>query len=285
MERCFPGNSFTLAWGWDLGSSTDQQRRGDYVRMSLVDMLGTDLNGTEFDLLPSGPGGNWPYASSFQLDGSQAGHDRLLTSIPDSDSRSFFFWGHGFVNGFTYTRFDTYPPSPLRASEIASATGNPDVTNYNPENRRVYGHPYRFVFLDACGSYSKQMVQSFGIPYSRNRSTDRVADYLQWHREPRAFIGWDVTVEGSDIHCDTCDLYRVAAQQIVLGYWQSGGSVQDAMAAWDSYLPDKEYSNGLSYQTLELRNKINPKDYPAKAPMKTWKISGCVDLNRYSPIP
>ena len=74
--------------------------------MGLVDMLGTDLNGLEFDLLPAGPGGNVQYASSFQLDGSASAHDRLLYSIADTGSLNFFFWGHGFRTGLG----EMYPP-------------------------------------------------------------------------------------------------------------------------------------------------------------------------------
>lgn len=286
MERCFPGNSFTLAWAWDTSNATYLASREQIVRMGLVDMLGTDLNGLEFDLLPAGPGGNVPYASSFQLDGSASAHDRLLYSIADTGSLNFFFWGHGFRNGFTSDRNDPYPPSALRADEIANLTGNPGGTNTGS----VYRHPYRFVFMDACGSYSRQMVRAFGIPFAKNGSTSTVADYLQWGRLPRAFIGWDVTIIGSDITDELSDLYRVTAQQIVLGHWQAGGSLQSAMAAWDAYLPDKRFSSlGQLYRDVDP-NTPDITVTPARPlgiypPMRTWKLSGCKDLTRYSPIP
>ena len=287
MERCFPANSLTLGWGWDFGTGTQLANRGQYVRMGLVDMLGTDLNGPEFDLLPPGSGGNVPYTSSFQVDGSQSAHDRLLYSIADSASFTFFFWGHGSPNSLSWTRSPARPSDEVTSDEIATQLGNPGRAN---GNNHPYEHTYRFVFLDACGSYTREMCRAFGVPFSTNGSAFTVAEYLQWHRIPRAFVGWDVTVMGSDITDDLADLYRVTAQQTVLGYWQAGGSVQDAMAAWDAYLPDKRcLSSGTLYKDVDPNamdiTLTPPKRLGIYPPMKTWKLSGCRDLNRFSPVP
>jgi len=285
MERCFNNNSFTLGWGWDYGNSTQLATRGQYVRYGLVDMLGSDLNGLEFDLLPAGNGGNVPSTSSFQLDGSQVAHDRFLASIADPDSVNFFFWGHGFDEGISWSRS---PAGRLTYREIANVTGNPGGTNM-PDN--VYRHAYRFVFMDACGAYSSKMIRAFGIPFSRNGSTFTVAEWVQWHLTPRAFVGWNVSVVGSDPvdPSGLSDLYRVTAQQIVLGYWQAGASLKDAMAAWDAYLPDKRWWRyGTTYSQVDP-NADDPSNPGHKVgiypPMKSWKISGCRDLNRYSPFP
>src|ERR1051325_5287151 len=112
---------------------------------------------------------------------------------------------------------------------------------------------YRFVFLDACGAYSSQMARAFGVPFSRNGRASSVSTYLRWHRPPRAFVGWDVSVMGSDITDSSglCDLHRVAAQQIVVGYWQAGGYVEEAMEAWDGYIRDKRcLANGTTYEQV-----------------------------------
>jgi len=279
--RCLPGNSFTLAWGWDLATPLELEKRGLKVRMALVDMLGADLIGDEFDLLPTGPGGNIPWTSAFQLDSSQSAHDRLLNSIADTDSRHFFFWGHGFVDRFSWDRIGIL--NPIRSREIASVTGNPA----DPEDRK-YNHPYRFVFMDACGTYSRQMVRAFGIPFDKRGNAVTVAEYHQWCRPPRAFVGWDVSTFSSDITCEMCDYYRVGAQQLVLGYWQMGKTVEEAMSAWDEYLRDKQCDAfGNRYRDLEPfveDKRFNPprRVYP---PIGNWKISGCRDVTRYTPWP
>ena len=140
--------------------------------------------------------------------------------------------------------------------------------------------------MDACGTYSAQMVKAFGvIPFSPLGSTRTVADYVQWHRGPRAFIGWDKTLVGPA--CDSADYERVWAQTIVLELWKAGVSVQDAMIAWDGYLEDKEWEPGQKYSDIDPSTP-DP-DAPGQTldrwkPMGTWKISGCVDMNRYSPF-
>jgi hypothetical protein len=233
--------------------------------------------------LPAGPGGNVPYASSFQLDGSQSAHDRLLASIADTDSRSFFFWGHGQSDLLTWHRSKFSPPDAVTSPEIANMTGNTALAN---DIHRKYEHPYRFVFMDACGSYSLQMVHAFRIPFARRGNATLANTFLQWSLEPRAFVGWDESVIGSDITDDVSDWYRVTAQQIVLGYWQAGGSVLDAMEAWGRYLPNKKCaSSGYTYMNYRDLNLLDPKSFPVKAPMWTWKVSGCLDVTRFSPIP
>jgi hypothetical protein len=66
---------------------------------------------------------------------------------------------------------------------------------------------------------------------------------LHWRKTLRTFIGWDLTVVGSAINDDLADLYRVTAQQFALSYWQVGASIEEAMKAWDAYLPDKRFDS------------------------------------------
>jgi hypothetical protein len=300
MERCFPGNGFTLGWGWNgpvTPTPAEASRRGTWVRTALVDMLGMESEQVpEFDLYPPvvNGNGNQIQTASFRFDGSQAAHDALTNSISLTDSVNFFYWGHGFSEGLSCNLGLKDPPDAVRYEEIADILGNPKVKVSSSGTSRSsykYNHCYRFVFMDACGTYSKQMVQAFGIPFSPMGSGSTVAEYVQGGRSPRAFIGWEVAVIGSDISdpSGVCDFYRVQAHQIVLGYWQTGGSISDAMAAWDSYLPDKRREKyGGVYSTVDP-NVPDP-DRPGHTlgvhpPMKTWKISGCVDLTRYSPFP
>jgi hypothetical protein len=97
--------------------------------------------------------------------GTQNSHDLPVTSIADPSSANFFFWGHGKRDRFSFDDSFSARPESVLAEEIADRTGNPGGPN---ARLGKFAHPYRFVFMDACGTYSVAMARAFGIQLAVN---------------------------------------------------------------------------------------------------------------------
>ncbi len=68
--------------------------------------------------------------------------------------------------------------------------------------------------------------------------------------------------------------YRVQAQQIVLGYWKAGYTVEDAMSVFSTFIADKPFSQGALYSQVTDEGYLYDEFLAEYSPEKIWKISG-----------
>ncbi len=107
---------------------------------------------------------------------AEANWSALKTAIANTNSRNFFYLGHGAAELIGTA---SNPSRSYRSFQIARDLGLNPVS----PNR----HPYRFVFLDGCSTANGDMSAAFGIKQNENMTQ---ADFLKAKERPKAFIGW-----------------------------------------------------------------------------------------------
>jgi hypothetical protein len=131
---------------------------------------------------------------------SQADMDSLVTNyLANMSTRNFYFRGHGNNKRQIGNNIDgpggidtDYLKVGLALTNLVSHTGY--GTNYN--NFIARGHPYRFVWLDACDTANDDgWASAFGIydTMTANQITQKggAQAFVGWVNEPRAPIGDD----------------------------------------------------------------------------------------------
>jgi hypothetical protein len=181
--------SYTIAWGFDEFSSTQQGVMNLQMGENVVSVLDTvagifaDEGGrNDYNLLPSGF--NVPYTqTAFQWTGGYSlSQINLVNALKDSTSANFFWHGHGLVNEITPTR------SSPRTTVLWSSTVAGDLLN--SDRWGLSRHPYRLVILDACLSFSPEWADAFGIP----RFSISQTQWAKYGVDAQAFVGWTVNL-------------------------------------------------------------------------------------------
>lgn len=108
----------------------------------------------------------------------------LLPNLGDSQTRNFYCSGHGLpAMIFEGTLCSAY----ITRAEVAQTLGN----SWRPDGIKM-GHPYRFIFLDACNTAKRKGWQhTFGVCDHISQGGDQ------------AFVGWEGAAAGpaTDTEC------------------------------------------------------------------------------------
>jgi hypothetical protein len=228
-----------------------------------VDVLNTEWDeygdGTDYNLLPSGPGGNVPYTSAFGWGNNFDDTQTLKWNL--SDSGDFFYVGHGGPTRITPVPFHWwqrfFPANPnygISAKSLGEQLGNV-VTRTN----HYILHSFRLVILNSCNGYSREWANAFGFIFQANGSLYTVDDFNKLKRDPHAFVAWEPDLAAPDnTDSDNIDRYEDCLWTL-MDEWQSKVPLNDCMTFYTDKLIEKNF--GWVY---------DPKKY---------KISGCVDLN------
>lgn len=152
-----------------------------------------------------------------------------LQSKLSQEPENFYFYGHGnpfnIGDGSGATNAAT-----INVLNLANALQNPLSVN-----GAIVGHPYRFVFLDACYTAEFAMWQhAFGI-WADGPPNASLFDSLA---TPQAFLGWESDVSGVEVESlpnlrpawddDTIDAYTQTIQYFYL-LWMNDVPLDDCI--------------------------------------------------------
>jgi hypothetical protein len=223
--RAFGEGDMTTAFSWALSAPGGPYRT--CIQKGVVDpLIGPDLSGS--------PNPN-PYPHLFNdfstastpgipgLISTSSDYDALLTNLGDATAgqsgnytRNFYWSGHGTENTFG----GQFGPL-FDAVETGDIIGNTTLLG----SPRARGHPYRFVFLDACWTGRVPLwAAAFGITES--------VTYQQLLDRPervQAFLGWNRRIAMAS------NATEASAKQTTLtfffGLWQRGWSLETCVEA------------------------------------------------------
>ncbi|MBL9139758.1 MAG: hypothetical protein JNK85_28065 [Verrucomicrobiales bacterium] len=189
-----PDGTFTTCYAWDSNDTQILNKLRNAIQFSVVDKL----------LTPTSAGGGLtpvPYASTYNVASSgglggtpgylnaQAQVPLLLQNLALAATRNFYFDGHGSETELGNERAQNDPQVvAILANSVKEALGNRKTT----KGGFTRGHPYRFVFLNACNTADLSgWTTAFGIIEaitSANLSDDPrgVQGFLGWQGKPRA---------------------------------------------------------------------------------------------------
>jgi hypothetical protein len=181
-----PNNNWVVAYGSLTGDSSVDVKAtemivggaaspsDDYGVLGTFDEYGLNMN--------LSPGNNAENGNVFTLN-DHASRSNLLSYLADPRYENFYYFGHGNASSI----------SAYNASQTG-ITG--DQLSYDLDNvplsdsiLHVAGHPYRFVWLDACTTGAGKFCESFGIP----AITVSTNFFATAGVESRAFIGFAKT--------------------------------------------------------------------------------------------
>jgi Bacterial Ig domain/Chitobiase/beta-hexosaminidase C-terminal domain/Immunoglobulin domain/von Willebrand factor type A domain len=237
--------SYAIAFGYDFNVSD----LGDMMLQGVVDKLDTlaDIygDGTDYSLLPNMPGGNVPYACSFQWNSLST--PVLLISLLQGGN--FYWWGHGGPGAISPS---TNGVPLIRAKEAARILGN---DGWNGK----FNSPYRLVILDCCSAFSRKWANAFGFPDLGNNN---LLDYTRLQADPQAFIAWRCRIRAPGDK--TGIAWSAYCLEILNSEWQLGIPIDKCM---------QDYTSALAWRLFEDDNHNGVPD------IMEFRISGCVDLN------
>jgi hypothetical protein len=177
---------FTVAYAWDNDYLANGSMR-DAIENGVVDpLMSPDETG--------GSGNADPYNSTFNRytwSGDLQGDPGYLASADDAaslvenlknvETMNFYFNGHGSPITIGDTP-DTGGEVSIGSGMVANQLGN----NSSVTNAANWGHPYRFVFLDACDTAdTRDWAHAFGI---LDTMTSAQLAYNPW--KVQAFVGY-----------------------------------------------------------------------------------------------
>jgi hypothetical protein len=109
----------------------------------------------------------------------------LASSNPDT--REFYFYGHGGIDGNSIGYRDGTPNDGIKAINLSLLLRNYYLPARNGNPQKVVTHkPFDFVFLDGCMTAVGSFPEAFGIP-----KTLRDNYYLTNNKHKRSFMGWN----------------------------------------------------------------------------------------------
>ncbi len=163
----------------------------------------------------------------------------LASSNPDT--REFYFWGHGAVNGNAIGFKEGTPSDGITVNDVHTLLGNTNQPISNGQT--IYGttKPFDFVFLDGCMLGLGSFPEAFGIPKSVAGST-----YDDNHKHKRAYMGWGGTISFSILDTDSMN-------------W--------SLSFWNDWLSNPTTENVIDSQAAAYRAYSDGGD---GVPMKTY---------------
>jgi len=171
----------------------------------------------------------------------------LIDSLSDYFTRNFYFDGHGGT--------DNLGDGPNRGlvridvDSVANALGN----SYQ-DYQLVRGHPYRFVFLNACDTAdNNRWCHAFGV-WSSILTADDITD---WPDGAQAFVGFHGEVRGASSDEEWRQLSQTYT--VFFGAWMQGYTLDQCVKFASSNHPGAPFGN----YTLEF-----PLSTPYQNPLK-----------------
>jgi hypothetical protein len=249
---------------------------------SVVNNLNTDGDlytavggGKDYNLVPTGPGGNVPACSAWRYYNNQASRNVLESAL--SSSANFYWWGHGSESTIS-PHGESAPGTDFGepAGSVAHILHNKETSLHS----QIYNfeHPYRLVILDSCDGYSKEWAYAFGIIYQPWGSHYSVNDYKNtFHLDPQAFVAWTVeTPAPSPNSLTSGGIYEYKnALNILFTEWQYGRPLNVCMKKYTDELVSYGFTddNGYRFGWWSF--------YGSGIAVRNYKISGCVDLTTF----
>jgi hypothetical protein len=257
------------------------------VAKGIIDVIGDPVVNGYYQLSPQNDGGPdgenkfiateggpvWPGTEDHVFKLAAANKSALMAAFADPASRNFFWHGHSGGNGFGYssqrgpsggTIYDRCPELLMAFTRVTSREVREVLQN---DGRRVFNHPYRFVFIHGCCAATGDLCTAFGIP--RERSD--VAKYVDKRKVPaRAFIGAKkITSEywGDEF---SAKLYYHSFQ-VFFKHWLALDTVSSALQRGQSpYDPNDVLDSGEQLGGGKLRRSMDA----------SFVVYGATDLRR-----
>ncbi len=244
------GGDFVVAWGWDVYTTGFNNRRNDAMLNGVINLLGNPADPSAYNLRPAA---NVAYANTFRYD-TIADGDLLLNELASPNAGNFFWFGHAGKDSIA----GNYKKTSIDSDGVEGVLGN-KAHRSTPRVPRTNKHPYKFVVLNGCETYSSDWANAFGIDFSPQGSSTLTPTYLSAGRTPRAFVGWTKQID-----------------------------VPNRLGSWVGY--ETEYAEGLgqlfynwmqgSFLTYSLNQYATTMTSHGFANHDSWKISGCANLTR-----
>ncbi|HEY5297743.1 MAG TPA: Ig-like domain-containing protein [Verrucomicrobiae bacterium] len=141
--------------------------------------------------------------------------DALASSSPNT--REFYFWGHGAIDGNAIGYREGTPNDGIKVSDLKPLLGNYYLPQVGNSSQKIITHkPFDFVFLDGCMTGVGSFPEAFGIPKAVASST-----YDDNHKHKRAFMGWNGTISLSILDTESLN-WSLAFWNTWLGNPNSG---------------------------------------------------------------
>jgi hypothetical protein len=176
-----------------------------------------------------------------QMNGDFAAVNTALASS-NPNTREFYFWGHGAVNGNAIGFREGTPSDGIKAKDLAALLGNSYLPASNGDPALfTTTKPFDLVFLDGCCTGVGSFPEAFGIPKAVAGST-----YDDNHKHKRAFMGWGGTISLSILDTESLN-------------W--------SLAFWNALLSDPTGTTVIQAQATAFSQHPSAGD---GAPMKTY---------------
>jgi hypothetical protein len=243
---------FNTAYAWDNANQAQGVVR-DCIQHGVVDNLLTpaSLGGGHADNYSS-------YYNAYTLSGwppnpgylrTPADGGRLLNvtgGLADYFTRNFHFDGHG-----NRTTLGDGSSIMLDAGAVAATLQN----NWSPRTGLKRGHPYRFVFLNACETgVLPDWAHAFGVYDSM--TPEEVAD---WPPSVQAFVGWIYKPRAPYTDAEWSAMEQT--YEVFYGAWMSGYTLDQCIRWASSTHP------GVPFDNYSL-------DFPLGVQYTFWQIHG-----------
>ncbi|MBQ7589421.1 MAG: hypothetical protein IJU47_01880 [Verrucomicrobia bacterium] len=158
---------------------------------------------------------------------------RVREALFNSESRNFFYLGHGNPNGIGRGNTNSF----ISAQEIANRLHT--VSKDDPAR-----HSYRFVFLYGCETSSGNLSQSFGIDQRENIPLSEFNDAAL---TPCAFVGWSDKQSAAIATC--VQEYHPYFIQGFVAEWLDGYGLKDAIIRGKNNHPR---TSGINLGSLKI---------------------------------
>jgi hypothetical protein len=271
------GQAFTIAYGYDYSSQSKIDALQDMILDAAVDNLNTLCDfyedvyggGYDYNLLPTGPGGNVPFVSAWQFLNNWDYSDQLYDALTGGASANFYWWGHCNVDNI----------SPISHNPGGGTAPNVDASTlssrlHNNVSAGVINNPFRLVILDACSGYSKLWADAFGIIYQVNGSSWTVADYDNFGIDRQAFVAWTVDTPAPNTVTGIQEWQQ--ALDVLFAQWQLGKPLNYCMSAYTTTLLNEGFTQDGDYP---FGTHLGTGD--GIPDVKEYKISGCINLTTF----
>jgi hypothetical protein len=156
---------------------------------------------------------------------------QVLNRIKEPDYRNLFYMGHGAEDRFG----NTSDPDKVEERHFTSAdylfkSEIEQVLENSPSSRSK--HPYRFVYLNACGTAAGTICEAFGIP----RKKWLAQDFARRGLRARGFVGSVAPESSSALGTDPggnpdSEAFKAAEKQChrFLLDWRAGARLSDIL--------------------------------------------------------
>jgi hypothetical protein len=217
----------------------------------VLNIIGSPADPNAYTLRPPA---NVAYANTFRYD-TAADMQVLLSELDSMSSGNFFWFGHG--NGDAIA--GNVKKSNLGTGDVENRLNN-KAHRSTPKNPRKNKHPYRFVVLNGCETYSEDWAHAFGVDFAPNGSQTITTSYVLAGRMPRAFVGWKKQIDvpnrfGSFIGYET--EYSEGLAYLFFN-WMQGNFLNYSLG---------QYASRMAFHGFDDHD--------------SWRISGCANLTRF----